>query len=254
MSMTMKKLLPVIVSAVLAVSATEAAAAKKKSAAPAPAPVESRVYDPLEPINRGIFWFNQGFDRFVFRPVASGYRYITPQPIRNRVGNFTDNLFEPINMLNALLQGDFTQGMTSFWRLLINTTIGLGGINDVASEAGLAARTEDFGQTLGFWGVGDGPYLVIPILGPSNLRDAVGMVADVYTHPLYYYLEADDAIFLAGTRALVVRERLIDPMDDINGSALDAYASYRSIYGQLRAAQIKNTRSGDTTLLDGSQQ
>ncbi len=244
----MKKFLPLVACVVFAASAATAAPAKKK---PVAAAAPQTISDPIEPFNRAVFAFNQVFDSYVFRPVASGYRYVTPQPIRTRIGNATDNLFEPINMLNSLLQGDVTQGVTSFWRFVINSTVGLAGLHDVAAEAGLKARTEDFGQTLGAWGVGSGPYIVLPILGPSNLRDTVGMVADVYSHPLYYYLEADDALVLAGTRALVVRERLIDPIDDINSSSLDPYASFRSIYSQLRAAQIGN-RNSDTGMLDGS--
>lgn len=251
MSVSMKKLLPLVAGAILLASAAEAAPKKKAVETTPNINAEVAVNDPLEPFNRGVFWFNQTFDRFVFRPVAKGYRYITPRPIRNSIGNATDNLFEPINMLNAFLQGDFTQGMTSFWRFVLNTTIGIGGLNDVAGEFGLKQRTEDFGQTLGKWGVGSGPYLMLPILGPSNVRDTVGMVADVYSHPLYYYLETDDALWLSAGRALVVRERLIDPIDDINATSLDPYVTFRSIYTQRRAAQIQN-RNSDASMLDGS--
>lgn len=248
MAYGLKKLLTL--AAILAVTAGAAhAAPAKNKAAVEPAPAS--VSDPLEPFNRAIFAFNQAFDKYAFRPVAYGYRYITPRPIRNSIGNATNNLFEPINMLNAFLQGDFTQGVTSFWRFLINTTVGIGGLNDVASEAGLKARTEDFGQTLGVWGVGSGPYIMLPILGPSNLRDGVGLVADTLSHPLYYYLDTSDAIWTASGVALVRRERLLDPIDDINASSLDPYVTYRSIYNQRRAAQIKN-RNSDVEMLDAT--
>lgn len=241
------------VAAVIAVSASvaHAAPAKKQKQAAKTQSAATEVYDPIEPFNRAVFAFNQAFDKYAFRPLAWGYRYITPRPIRNSLGNATNNLFEPINMLNAFLQGDFTQGVTSFWRFLINTTVGIGGLNDVATEAGLKARTEDFGQTLGFWGVGSGPYIVLPIIGPSNLRDGVGMVADTLSHPLYYYLDTSDALWTAGAVSLVRRERLLDPIDDINASSLDPYVTYRSIYAQRRAAQIKN-RGSDIGMLDAT--
>lgn len=196
--------------------------------------------DPLEGYNRAMHSFNTTVDKAVFRPVAQGYRYIAPQPVRDRIGNFSDNLGEPVNMINAFLQGDPEQGLTSFWRFIINSTIGLGGIHDVASTAGLKARPEDFGQTLAVWGVGSGPYVVLPFFGPSNVRDSFGMVADWYTDPFTYYLEQDDRIWLAVSRVVVVRERLLDPIDDIYDTSLDDYVTFRSIYDQRRNAQIEN--------------
>lgn len=199
--------------------------------------------DPLEGFNRGVYQFNTVLDKGVFRPIAKGYRYITPPGIRSRIGNISDNLREPINMLNAFLQGDFNQGMTSFWRFVINTTIGIGGMNDVAATAGLKERREDFGQTLGVWGAGSGPYIVLPILGPSNGRDVIGTVVDWVTNPWIYALDDDrEIIWLTLGQGLVERERLIDPMDDIYETSLDPYATFRSAYGQYRDAAIKNSR------------
>lgn len=198
--------------------------------------------DPLESFNRGVYAFNTALDKAFFRPIAKGYRYITPPGIRSRIGNVSDNLREPVSMLNAFLQGDFDQGMVSFWRFIINSTIGIGGMNDVAASAGLKERREDFGQTLGVWGSGSGPYIVLPLLGPSNGRDVVGLVADWFSSPWTYYLEDSDRVWLAAGQGLVERERLINPIDDIYETSLDPYATFRSAYGQYRDAQIKNTR------------
>ena len=210
----------------------------------------TKTDDPLETYNRGMFAVNEAVDTVLVRPVAKGYRYITPEAVRTRIGNASDNLYEPISMITAFLQGDFTQGMTNFWRFMINSTVGLGGMHDVASIAGLQPRREDFGQTLAVWGVGSGPYIVLPVFGPSNLRDLTGRVADYFIDPVNYALRAaDDTNFdwtLVGVRtgqALVTRERLLDPIDDIYSSSLDPYASFRSIYEQHREAEIKNLHS-----------
>ena len=199
--------------------------------------------DPLEGYNRAVQGFNTALDKAIIRPVAVGYRYITPDPLRERIGNFSDNLREPLNMINSFLQGDFEQGMVSFWRFTLNSTVGILGIHDVAATAGLKERREDFGQTLATWGVGGGPYLVLPIFGPSNPRDTVGLVAGWFMDPFTYFLESDDRIYLGVGQALVERERLIDPIDDIYDTSLDPYVTFRSVYEQLRAAQIENRHS-----------
>lgn len=211
--------------------------------------------DPLEGYNRGMFKVNEAIDTVLLRPIAKGYRYITPTPVRTRIGNMSDNLYEPISMVNSFLQGDFSQGMTNFWRFMINTTVGLGGMHDVAATAGLKPRREDFGQTLAVWGVGSGPYIVLPLFGPSNLRDTTGKVADWFMDPMNYVLrDVDDGDWdptLYGVRAgqaLVERERLLDPIDDIYSSSLDPYASFKSIYEQHRDAQIKNLHSDKPNL------
>jgi phospholipid-binding lipoprotein MlaA len=208
--------------------------------------------DPLETYNRGMFAVNNAVDTVLIRPVAKGYHYITPDAVRSRIGNMSENLYEPVSMVNAFLQGDFTQGMTNFWRFIINSTIGLGGMHDVAATAGLAPRSEDFGQTLAVWGVGSGPYIVLPLFGPSNLRDTGGKVADWFLDPVNYALRQDGTDWtLIGVRAgqaLVTRERLLDPIDDIYSSSLDPYASFKSIYEQRRAAEISNQRRDQNKL------
>jgi phospholipid-binding lipoprotein MlaA len=208
--------------------------------------------DPLEGYNRGMFAVNRGIDTVLLRPLAKGYHYITPDPIRARIGNVSDNLYEPVSMINAFLQGDFTQGMTNFWRFLINSTIGLGGMHDVAATAGLAPRQEDFGQTLAVWGLGSGPYIVLPLLGPSNLRDTTGRVGDWFLDPVNYALRQDGTDWtLYGVRAgqaLITRERYLDAIDDIYATSLDPYASFKSIYEQRRASEISNRRSDEPKL------
>lgn len=207
--------------------------------------------DPLESYNRGMFAINRSIDTVLLRPVARGYRAITPDPIRSRIGNVSNNLFEPVSMINAFLQGDFTQGMTSFWRFTLNSTVGLAGMHDVASLAGLEPHSEDFGQTLAVWGVDSGPYIVLPIFGPSNLRDTSGKVADWAMDPFTYVLRDGSDWTLYGVRggqAIVTRERLLDPIDDIYDASLDPYASFKSIYEQRREAEIKNLHSNKPKL------
>jgi phospholipid-binding lipoprotein MlaA len=204
--------------------------------------------DPLESYNRGMFKVNEAVDTVLLRPIAQGYRYITPDPIRSRIGNMSDNLYEPVSMVNAFLQGDFTGGMNNFWRFVINSTVGLGGMHDVAATAGIRSAREDFGQTLAVWGVGSGPYVVLPIFGPSNLRDTGGRLVDMFIDPVDYALEQDPGrdwtrYSVRAGQALVTRERLLDPIDDIYSSSLDPYESFKSIYEQRRAAEINNLHS-----------
>ena len=227
MFLFVKKILPLVAGVLMINAVTSAAHAETDG-------------DPLESMNRGIFAFNQAADTYILRPVAVSYRYITPQVVRTHLGNFADNLSEPLNGVNSLLQGDVVQGVQSFWRFVINSTIGLAGLNDVATEAGIPQRDEDFGQTLAVWGVGAGPYLVIPILGPSNFRDAGGRIGNWVVDPVNYVVNNETSIGIAIGQGIVQRERLIDPIDDINNSSLDPYVSFRSIYQQRRAAQIAN--------------
>lgn len=211
----------------------------------APAASDPAENDPMESINRGVFEFNQVVDNFVIEPVAKGYRYITPDPLRSRIGNVSDNLQEPLNMIHAFLQGDFDQGMVSFWRFALNSTIGIAGMNDVAASAGLERRSEDLGQTLAVWGVGEGPYVVLPLLGPSNLRDTTGTVGDWFIDPVNYAIDdTSTEIWVAVGQGIVKRERLIDVLDDVEESSLDPYVTLRSMYRQHRAAQVGNTGDG----------
>lgn len=204
--------------------------------------------DPLEGYNRGMFKVNEAVDTVLFRPLALGYRTVTPDGLRWRIGNMSDNLYEPVSMVNSFLQGEFTSGMNNFWRFVINSTVGIAGMHDVAGSAGLTATREDFGQTLAVWGVGSGPYIVLPIFGPSNLRDTTGKLGDFFLDPMDYALEQDPGrdwtrYSIRAGQALVLREELLDPIDDIYSSSLDPYESFKSIYEQRREAEINNRRS-----------
>ena len=201
--------------------------------------------DPWESMNRSVFEFNQTTDKYVIGPVAHGYQYITPDGVRSRIGNVSDNLMEPLNMVNSFMQGDFQGGMVSFWRFVLNSTIGLAGMNDVAGSAGLKYHHEDFGQTLAVWGVGDGPYVVLPLLGPSNLRDTGGRVTDWVIDPVNWVV--DDTwteVGIAVGQGLVERDRLDGVISDVNETSLDPYVTFRSMYRQHRAAQIANHGEG----------
>ncbi len=201
--------------------------------------------DPWESMNRSVFQFNQVTDKYAIGPVVHGYEYVTPEGIRTRVGNVSDNLMEPLNMVNSFLQGDFQRGMKSFWRFVLNTTVGIGGINDVAGSAGLKYEHEDFGQTLAVWGVGDGPYLVLPLLGPSNVRDTGGRVTDWFIDPVNWAVDDTSAeIWIGVGQGLVERDRLDGVISDVNETSLDPYVTYRSMYRQHRAAQIANHGEG----------
>ena len=142
--------------------------------------------DPLEPINRGIYQFNDGVDNAVLKPVAEAYRSALPQFMRTGVSNFFSNINDVIVALNNLLQAKFLNAVSDVGRIVVNSTVGLLGVLDVATEFGLEKHNEDFGQTLGFWGIGDGPYLVLPILGPSSLCDVFGTFVDFKTDPITY--------------------------------------------------------------------
>lgn len=223
-------------------------------AACAPEGADPADNDPLESMNRSIFAFNEVADEFVMEPVARGYRYVTPDELRSRIGNVSDNLVEPLSMVNSFLQGDFQGGMVNFWRFVLNSTVGIGGMNDVAASAGLLPRREDFGQTLAVWGVGEGPYLVLPILGPSSARDTGGMVADWFIDPLHYAIDdTRTEVYIAVGRGLVQRERLIGVFDDVRETSLDPYVTWRSMYRQHRAAMIRNSGEGPVPVTEAAE-
>lgn len=197
--------------------------------------------DPWEGFNRGVYSFNDTLDRYALKPVAQGYDYITPTPVQEGVGNFFSNLGEIGNSFNSLLQWKLTNAGTSVGRLLINTTLGLGGFLDPATRMGIEKHDEDFGQTLATWGVGSGPYLVLPFLGPSTVRDTAGLPVDWYTDPVTY-VDHDVTrwsirfIDLVQTRAsLLGQEKLIQG---------DRYSFIRDAYLQRRAFLINDGRSG----------
>jgi phospholipid-binding lipoprotein MlaA len=198
--------------------------------------------DPLEPWNRGVYRFNEKVDQAIARPVATAYRKVLPDEIRDRVRNFFGNLADPFIGLNNFLQGKFEDGVGDWARFAFNSTIGLLGIHDVASDMGYEKHNEDFGQTFGRWGVGPGPYLVLPILGSSTLRDGVGTGIDLYTDPLTevrpYHLEYS----LIGLRLTQTRADLLDASRILEEAALDKYTFQRDAYLQRRRSLIYDGR------------
>lgn len=212
------------------------------------------IQDPIEGVNRGVFKFNDAVDTAVIRPVAKGYRTAVPQPARKGIRNFLHNLKSPTIIANNLLQGDLTGAGDSTTRLAANTLFGVGGIFDVAGAEGIKYEEEDFGQTLGVWGVGNSPYLVLPLLGPSSARDATGMVVDSYTDPVRLYLTNthNEGWYYAkvGVATIDKREELLDVLDDIKRNSIDYYAAMRSSYAQRREAQVRDDQNDASNLPD----
>ena len=200
--------------------------------------------DPLEPLNRGIFEVNLVVDKAIVRPIASGYRWIFPSFMRNAFKNLIDNLGEPLNFANSLLQGEIGRAGTAAGRLLVNSTLGFGGLFDVADTLGLKDATEDFGQTLAVWGTGEIAYLVLPILGPSSVRDGFGRGVDFFLNPINHALDNADLEWVGWTMMAVdgvdQRSRHIETLDEIERTSVDYYAAIRSLYRQMRYDSIHN--------------
>lgn len=186
--------------------------------------------DPWEGYNRAMFEFNDAVDRAVLKPAAKGYRAITPKAVDDSVSNFFSNLGDIPNALNNALQGKFLRSLQDINRVVYNTTFGIGGLFDVASHMGLPKSNEDFGQTLGVWGVDAGPYLVLPILGPSTLRDTGGRVVDGYTHPMRTVDDETLMWSLAVLRAIDIRADLLDIEKRVDEVAFDRYITIRNGY------------------------
>ena len=200
--------------------------------------------DPLEPMNRVIHDFNYGVDYILIRPITKGYEFIVPEPGRKAVGRVVDNWEAPVVLANSLLQLDAENSFVTFWRFMFNTTLGVGGLFDIASEMGVPPRRdEDFGQTLGYWGVGHGAYLVLPIMGPSSLRDTPGKVVDWFLQPLNWGTKNWERFGMAATRGINYRSRYGNFIDDTYDNSLDPYATFRSLYLQRRDADVRNLRS-----------
>lgn len=200
----------------------------------------SSISDPFEPINRGIFWFNDKLYFYLVKPVARVYR-IVPERARISVSNFFSNIFTPIRFVNALLQLKIEDAGTELGRLLINSTIGIGGLFDPAKNwYGLRKKEEDFGQTLGHYGVGHGFYLVLPIIGPTSLRDSVGLGLDTYyLNPLYSdKLEDRDTYTLVALDKVNTLSLDKDTYESIKKDSLDPYLFIREAYSQHRAGRV----------------
>lgn len=190
--------------------------------------------DPFESVNRSIYSFNEGLDEAILKPTAQAYRAVLPEFIRSSVSNFFSNINDVVVALNNLLQGKFTAAYSDLGRVAINSTIGMLGLFDVASEAGIEKHDEDFGQTLGRWGLGNGPYLVLPFFGPSNGRDVVGRLVDYKADIVGYIDPTRSRNQLWGTRVVNRRSELLDASNVLQTAALDPYEFVRDAYLQRR--------------------
>ncbi len=209
------------------------------------------VSDPFEPWNRRMFAIHEGVDRYVVEPTARVYRAVTPRWARQGVSNALRNLGAPVTLANDLLQGEFDRAGVTTARFGLNSTFGLLGLVDVAEDMGLERHAEDFGQTLATWGVDPGPYIFVPLLGPTTLRDGVGRGVDNAFDPLAYadFDEIDDVrATRAGLTALSVRENLLDPIAAVRETAVDPYAAIRTQYAYARRDAISNGGSMDEAL------
>lgn len=196
------------------------------------------VNDPLEGYNRAMYKFNDALDTAIIKPVAKGYDTVVPDPISQGISNFFSNLNDITVIINDLFQGKFAQAGRDTHRFVLNTTVGVAGIFDVASLSGLHKNNEDFGQTLGVWGAEPGAYIVLPFFGPRNVRDTFGLVGDIFTDPVYY-VEGDDAKWaLVGTRVIDTRANLLKAEKVLDEAALDEYSYVRDAYMQRRQSLV----------------
>ncbi len=202
-----------------------------------------QVLDPFEEANRLTFGFNQIIDKAILKPVVLTYRFITPEPIRVGIANVVNNTYAPITIVNAALQGDNQKAGDTTVRFLLNTTLGFGGLLDVATMAGLPQHYEDFGQTLAMNGVPPGPYVVVPVIGPATPRHLVGRTVDYLTNPLSWFLwDTSLLVSSSPTMATLVTQRdaNLEAIDNLEENSPDFYASAKSAYAQNRQAAIKD--------------
>lgn len=207
--------------------------------------------DPYESLNRTVFDLNMNLDRFVLKPVAYVYRNVVPDPIQGWISNALANLRSPIVLANDLLQGEWNRANDTFVRMLMNTGFGLGGVLDIATEFGIPRHDEDFGQTLAVWGMDEGPYIVLPFLGPSNPRDLLGFVVDTAFDPSTYivYVAGADAFGPSKFAGSTVSGRAAryDQINELQRTSLDFYAAVRSLYRQRRNDEIRQGRPAAAT-------
>lgn len=209
----------------------------------------NQTNDPLEPTNRVFYAINNGLDTVILRPLALGYRYVVPGPVRNGVHNVLSNLGSPVQLTNDMLEGKPRRAGDTLMRFVINTTAGVFGIFDLATGWGYPNHDSDFGMTLANWGVPEGPFLFLPVLGPSDPRDAVGFGIDQALDPFTWIGGPHDTGWKAfnwtrfGLNAVDARERVEDSLQQIKKTALDPYATFRSLYRQHRASQIEQLRN-----------
>ncbi len=233
---------PMSVSADEAVSAAAEQPAAGEMLAQAK-PAGDEVNDPLESLNRVIFDFNEVVQDAILRPLTRFYNDTVPPTVRQAVSNFINNLNTPVTLANDILQGKGDRAMQTAGRALVNTTFGIFGFSDLAGELGVERHKEDFGQTLAVYGVEEGFYLVLPILGPSNPRDAVGkLLVDPYFDPVGLYLENTDrddiALGISAFKGVEEYARIVEELDQVKKTSVDYYAAIRSLYRQKRKTEI----------------
>lgn len=236
--MRLRTLMPAIATAILLLAGC---APKPPASEPDELADYNERHDPLEPTNRTFYAVNDALDRNILRPVASGYRATIPATVREHVHNTLSNLGNPTQFVNDVFQGHPRKAGNTFMRLLINTTVGAGGVFEVASGWGFPDHDTDAGLTLAVWGVPDGPFLFLPVLGPSNPRDAVGFGTDIVLDPLTWISFGGSSTFgwaRFGAGVVDGRARVLTETDSIEKTALDPYASYRTLYQQHRASEV----------------
>jgi phospholipid-binding lipoprotein MlaA len=232
--------------------------ARAAASAPPPPADAGEAGDPWESTNRAIFGFNQSVDRAVLVPVASAYRTVVPSPVRDMIHDFLQNLNSPIIFANDVLQVQPGLASETFGRAIINTTIGFGGLIDVATKMGIPYHTNDLGITFATWGVDSGPYLMLPILGPSNPRDLAGDIGDSFGDPGNIVASDHHKLYASFARSAVSgideRSRNIETLAEIERTSLDYYATIRSLARQRRAAQIRHQKEDvpNTSPLQGA--
>jgi phospholipid-binding lipoprotein MlaA len=211
--------------------------------------------DPLEGVNRGVYKFNDVADKVIIKPVATAYKAVTPTPVRKGVNNFFNNLGSITTVLNDLLQLKFANAFTDAGRFVINSTFGVAGLIDVAGMDKIPLHKEDFGQTLGYWGAGNGAYLVLPIIGPSSVRDTTGLVFDTFTSDPIQLVHRKGNIaasnWLRVGQLVDKRTELLDAKDIVDDASLDPYAFSRDAYLQRRASLIADGVTSDKPANDG---
>lgn len=224
-------------------------------------PVEREIYDeandPAQPLNEAIFEFNLALDKIILRPIAQVYEAVLPDLVRDGVRNFVRHLKTPVILANDLMQGDVDRAGETMGRFIFNTVAGVGGVFDVAGEAGIEYHEEDFGQTLAVWGVDEGAYIMLPILGPSSGRDLAGFVVDAALDPLRWWgYNSDTPIIENNTtirsvaEAIDSRSRNYKQLEDLEETSLDFYATVRSLYRQQRNDLIRNGADDEDALPD----
>ncbi len=236
-----------LLAAAMALGVLSACATRPPASDPQALADFNETNDPLEPTNRIFYAINNGLDTVLLRPVAQAYRFVVPQPVRTGVHNVLANLSTPVILANDMMEGEPRRAGDTTMRFLINTTVGVVGVFDVATGWGYPAHDVGFGTTMALWGVPEGPFLFLPVLGPSNPRDASGFGVDTATDPFTWVGSGVAVQALGygryGLSAVDARERVLDATDQIDKTALDPYATYRSLYRQHRQSEIDEVRA-----------